>query len=249
MLLMERLYSGFNQETHIAAEELKPVLGHEVIVGVDFGRARPAAVFMQVINNRIFIQYEFRQYGMSSTTFAPMLKRFMEEKYPPDYDPVQRQAIPRKYRMFGDPKGADRGQADERTAYDVFRENGLKVLPAPGIKDNSPITRIAAVDDVLNGAGAMHNGLPRFVLSPANCPTLKAAMCGRYRIRKDFNGDPAPIKDEFSDVADALQYAFLGLGEGRRMVGLEPLTDLRPVMVYRGAGQRANRLGSRRVGI
>jgi hypothetical protein len=241
------VFTGFNQDTHIAGAELVPVPGAEVIVGVDFGRNRPAAVFMQVINNRIFIQHEFRAYGQSASVFAPALKRFMEEKYPGEYDPVRKQVIPRKYRMYGDPKGADKSQTDGRTPYEIFDANGLKALPAPGIRTNSPVTRIAAVDDVLNGSGAMYNGLPRFVLSPVNCPTLKAAMCGRYRIKKDSNGDPEPVKDEFSDVADALQYAFLGLGEGRRMIGLEPLHDLRPVMVYRGSGRRSSRLGARRV--
>ena len=242
------VFSGFNQDTHIAGAELKPVAGAEVIVGVDFGRARPAAVFLQVINNRIFIQHEFRQYGMSATVFAPLLKRFMEDKYPGEWDSVRHRAVPRPYRMYGDPKGQDHSQTDGRSPFEIFAECGLKVVPAPGVRGNSPVTRIAAVDYVLNGAGAMHNGLPRFVLSPVNCPTLKAAMCGRYRIRKDSNGDPEPIKDPFSDVADALQYAFLGLGEGRRMVGLEAIGELRPVMVYRGAGRRANRLGCRRVG-
>jgi hypothetical protein len=242
------VYTGFNQDTHIAGAELEPIPGHEVIVGVDFGRARPCAVFMQVTNNRIFIQHEFRMYGASATVFAPALKRFMEERYPGAYDPVRRRLIPRPYRMYGDPKGADKSQSDGRAPFEIFEECGLKVFPAPGTKNNSPVIRIAAVDYVLNGAGAMFNGLPRFVLSPVNCPTLKAAMCGRYRIRKDSNGDPEPIKDEFSDVAECVQYAFLGLGEGRSMIGLDPIEQLRPVMVFRGAGLRSHRLGARRVG-
>lgn len=200
------VWSAYNPDTHISALPLEPIQGHEVIIGMDFGR-RPSAVFMQNINDRIFIQYEFRRYNMGAATFAPLFKRFLERTYPGF-----------RYRIYGDPKGQDKGQADERTAYDIFASHGIKVHPAPGLKNNALQTRLEAVASVLN---ELHNGLPRFLLSPQNCPTLKAAMAGRYHIRKVALGDPEPVKDKYSDVADCLQYAFLGMGEGRRMVGLD----------------------------
>ena len=197
------VWTSFNPDTHIAAEPLYPVKGHEVIIGMDFGR-RPCAVFMQVVNNRVLIQYELRAYGASAVTFAPIFKRFLETHYPGF-----------AYRIYGDPKGQDKGQADDRTAYEVFAANGITVTPAP-VKNNHLATRLAAVDSLLN---SMHHGAPRFLLSPTGCPTLKAAMSGRYHIRKGALGDPEPVKDKYSDVADCVQYGALGMGEGRAMTG------------------------------
>jgi len=230
------VFKNFNSDTHIAAETLEVVPGHDVIVGLDFGRARPAAICMQVIDGRIFIQHEFRRYGVSATGFAPEFKRFLEKTY-----------AGCRYRIFGDPKGQDRGQADERTSYDVFKYNGLLVSPAP-VKNNAMATRIMAVESVLGGPlDGLVRGLPRFNLSPTGCQTLKAAMSGRYRIKKNALGEPEPIKDKYSDICDALQYAFLGMGEGRAMVGLDAIVNVRPIKTSGYGGTRWN-LGGRKVG-
>ena len=197
------VWTSFNADTHVAAEPLSPVKGHEVIIGMDFGR-RPCALFMQNINNRVLVQLELRAYGASAITFAPIFKRFLEKHYP-GYT----------YRIYGDPKGQDKGQADDRTAYEVFAANGIIVTPAP-VKNNHVETRLTAVDSLLN---TMHHGAPRFLMSPTGCPTLKAAMSGRYHVRKGALGDPEPVKDKFSDIADCLQYGALGMGEGRAMTG------------------------------
>jgi len=224
------VFKGFNPDTHISPEILKPVRDHEVVIGVDFGFGRPAAVCGQVIDGRIYIQYEFRRYNTSAAGFAPEFKRFLERTY-----------AGHRFRIWGDPKGQDRGQADGRTSYDVFDFNGLPVTAAP-VKMNAWETRVAVVEFVLNdGTG----GFPRFQLSPGNCPTLKAAMCGRYHIKKNQAGDPKPFKDKFSDIADALQYLLLGIGEGRTMIGLEAATR---AVVARTTHQPGRwRLGARKV--
>jgi hypothetical protein len=227
------VFKNFNPDTHIASEALEVVEGHDVIVGLDFGHSRPAALCVQVIDGRIFIQYEFRRYGMSAVQFAPQLKRFLEDKYRGC-----------RAKFFGDPKGADRGQATDRTAYDIFKHNGMIVIPACD-KQNRLGPRIAAVESVL---GQLENGLPRFVLSPVNCPTFKAAMCGRYHTKKNALGDPEPVKDKYSDIADCGQYIFLGIGEGRAMIGLDGIDRMRPVMTSPGFGGGKFHLGGRKVG-
>lgn len=194
----------FRDDTHVSKRPLEPVAGHAVIVSLDFGR-RPCALFGQEIGNRIFWQFEVRAYGESATTFAPKVKRFLEQTYPHF-----------SARFTGDPKGADKGQADERTAYDVFASYGMKIVPAP-VKNNHLQTRLMAVEHALN---SMWMGLPRVQLSP-RCYTLKLAMAGRYRVKKAGLGDPEPIKDKWSDIADCAQYFCLFIGEGRRMVGID----------------------------
>jgi hypothetical protein len=207
----------FRADTHVALSALQPVQGYDVVVGLDFGR-RPAAVFMQAINNRVYVQYELQGFNMGATVFAPMVKRFLAEHYP-DY----------QVRAYGDPKGQDKGQTDERTAYEVFEANGIHVVPPPGLKMNMIATRVDAVASLLN---EMYDGRPRFVLSPA-CRSLKVGMSGRYCNERDEKGELSPKKDRYSDLADALQYGSLGLGEGRRMIGHKPLADMRPVQWHK----------------
>jgi hypothetical protein len=63
----------------------------------------------------------------------------------------------------------------------------------------------------------------------------RARPFGQVRAEKLGAGKAVPIKDKYSDVADTLQYLCLFLGEGRRMIGLTPVLELRPakIMKYR----------------
>lgn len=201
----EPVWPMFNADSHVASEELRYVPGHRVVVGLDFGR-RPTAVMMQQIGGRIFIQREFRMYGASAATFAPALKRVLEQYYGGA-----------TIEFWGDPKGQDKGQAVDTSAFDIMRAHGMPVRPAP-VKNNNIDTRLSAVETVLNEATG---GQMRYVLCPKNCPTLKQAMMGKYVIKKTKEGDADPFKDKYSDVADAQGYAFLGMGEGRKMIGIE----------------------------
>ena len=196
---------SFNSEFHIAGQELKYVPGHKVVVGLDFGR-RPTATFMQEINGRIFTIGEFRMYNASAATFAPGLKRHMERNFPGA-----------ECEFWGDPKGQDKGQATDTTPYDVMRAHGMNVKAAP-VKNNNIEVRIAVWDTVLNEAPG---GQARILICPRRCPTLKAALMGKYVMKKRPDGDPEPLKDKYSDVVDAAGYALLGMGEGRAMIGLK----------------------------
>jgi hypothetical protein len=203
----------FRSETHIAREPLRPVPGSEVIVGVDFGRTA-GAVFAQPIGNRVFVQHELVWQNLSTTESAPRVKRFLAEHYP--NCPV---------RGYGDPKGQDKGVNDGRTGYEIYEASGVKLSVPPGLKQNMIATRVDAVAALLN---EMEGGQPRFLLSPL-CRTLKVAMAGRYHNERDEAGELKPSKDRYSHIADALQYACIGMGEGRRMIGLKPIGNIHPV--------------------
>jgi hypothetical protein len=151
--------------------------------------------------------------------FAPKVKRFLTANYPGF-----------TFRAYGDPKGQDKGQTDDRTAYDIFRANGIPVSAPPGLKQNMISTRVDAVSSVLN---EMSDARPRFVLSPL-CRTLKVGMAGRYHNERDDQGELKPSKDRYSHPCDALQYGILGLGEGRKMIGLTPGSEMKPVQVHFG---------------
>ena len=213
------VWPQFSVESHMAREALRPVQGHEVVVGLDFGR-QPAAIFMQAVNNRVLVQYELLGSNEGAVTFAPKVKRFLDTHYP-DFE----------FRLVGDPKGQDKTQNDERTAYEIFAavfERAGVVQAAPNLKQNMIATRVDAVTAVLT---EMYDGRPRSVVSPL-CRTLKVAMAGRYHLVKEEDGELKPKKDRYSNPADALQYGVLGLGEGRKMTGRPPLGSQKPVQTW-----------------
>jgi hypothetical protein len=197
----------FRREFHVARDPLRPVEGHDVIVALDFGRVFPAALFAQEVNQRIFIQYEILGFNEPASMFAPRVQRFLTQHYP-------QFAV----RFVGDPKGADRGQQTDTSSYDIFKSHGMPVSPAP-IKQNKIEERTEAVAYILNDNPRGHN---RLVISPL-CRTLIVGMAGRYHLVREEDGELRPKKDKYSNLCDALQYLCLGLGEGRRMVGLKPI--------------------------
>jgi len=110
----------------------------------------------------------------------------------------------------------------------VFRANGMPVTPAP-VKANDVSQRVEAVAFALNDNPS---GVNRRVFSPL-CRTLIVGMAGRYHLVREEDGELRPKKDKYSNLCDCLQYGCISLGEGRRMAGLTPATELRAVQTYR----------------
>jgi len=210
----------FKVETHVATEVLHANPHYDIDVGLDFGR-QPAAIFGQGINQCVLILQELLGQNEGAVTFAPKVRRFIAQRFP-DH-PISR------FKFWGDPKGQDKTQTDDRTAYEVFEANGMKVRVPPGLIGNSITTRVDAVATPLN---EMYDGRPRFQLSPV-CRTLKVAMAGRYHNTKDETGELRPCKDRYSNPADALQYVCLGMGEGRRMTGRPPIGETKAARVHK----------------
>jgi hypothetical protein len=157
-------------------------------------------------------------FNEGATIFAPKVRRFLAQHYGEGYS----------FRCVGDPKGRDKGQATEQSAYDVFRFNGMPVTPAP-VPANDISTRIEAVAYALNDNPS---GINRLLISPL-CRTLIVGMAGRYHLVREEDGELRPKKDKYSNLCDCLQYGCLALGEGRRMTGLTPLRELRGVQTIR----------------
>jgi hypothetical protein len=176
------VYPEFNADVHVASEALRPIQTAPLTVGLDFGR-QPAMIAMQAANNRVYVQYEMLGHNEGAVTFAPKVRRFLAEKYPA--------FSLNEINFWGDPKGQDKGQADERTAYDIFEANGMKVRPPPGLLNNMIETRVSAVTSLHN---ELHDGRPRYILSPM-CRTLKVAKAGRYHLVKEDDGILRPKKD------------------------------------------------------
>ncbi len=212
------VWEQFNDDSHVSKTALEPIPGWPVYVGLDFGR-NPAMVAGQIVNGRWRIFAEATARGAGASLFAPVVQGVLTRRLGQWY-PAGGERISGGYEVyfFGDPKGDDGTQADETTAYDVFRNHGMPVRAAP-VKNNHIQTRIEAVEYAMI---TMVNGLPRFLVCGVNCRTLKVACAGGYhfrRIKGTSRHEDKPFKDRYSDIADACQYMVLGAGEGRAAVG------------------------------
>lgn len=84
---------------------------------------------------------------------------------------------------------------------------GMSVRPAPS---NDPGVRRAAVDQVMNKLAGP--GIPAFICSAPHTQQLMKALAGMYHYEKVKGGyRETPKKNSYSHIADALQYAVLGL--------------------------------------
>jgi len=215
------VFPQFRVERHVSREPLRPVSGHKVIVGLDFGR-NPAAVFGQTLNGRALIQHELQAFDVSTQTFAPMVKNEMARVFP--------NHRPEDFLFFGDPKGRDKGQQSELSSYEIFRAHGITVRPAP-VKQNSIPERLRAVDNLLERAPG---GVEALVVS-STCRRLKACLAGKYVIEKKPDASSRePKKDQWADLPDALQYWVLGSGEGYTMAGRAAPDRDRPMVSKAG---------------
>lgn len=216
------VWPQFNAETHVAKTELKPHPGYPVLVGLDFGRS-PAAIFAQLIDSRWYILDECLAFDVDSVAFVPLVKKKLATRFA-GYD----------FKAYGDPKGMDKTQNSTKTSYEIFESFGVPVQ-AVFCNDNDLELRLGAVSHVLNG---MHNGAPRMLLCPTHCRTLKVAMAGKYHYRKLKTAkggyEEKPLKDRYSNPADALQYLVLGEGEGDSLRGRSQQGRKAPVQTRKG---------------
>lgn len=193
------VYPDFSEHDHIAPHDIPPMPGATIMVGLDFGR-EPSAVFGQCINDRWTALSELPGDNESAEKFAPRVKRHLAQKYP-GY----------KVEFWGDPRGADRGQNVETTAYDIFLAHGMRVLPAT--TDNNPEMRRSAVGAVLNRRNALQ-------ISPS-CMTLKVGLAGGYhypKIKGTGMFSERPRKNFYSHTCEAFENMILGGGEGEALV-------------------------------
>lgn len=190
---------------NIHCQPCQPIHKTPIIIGVDFGLT-PAAVFAQRdVMGRWNILSELVATDMGAVRFAELLGAEMRGKYEGfEFD------------VIGDPAGDNRAQTDETTPMMILRAAGIPVRPAP---TNDPVQRIEAVSVALN---RLIDGRPGFTIDPS-CRVLRKGMIGAYAYRRiQVSGTEKyadrPDKNQYSHVADALQYAMIGAGEGRALI-------------------------------
>ena len=188
------VFRAFNRDLHVAKEELKPLGGSTLVIGVDAGLTPAAVITQSTYDSRVTVLDEVVSFDMGALRFCrEKLKPLLAQKYPG-----------RPTTVIIDPAAFQRAQTDERSVADIFKAEGFTVRPA---KTNSISARISAVDSFLT---RNVDSKAAMLVSPT-CDMLIAALRSKYRYKYNTKGekDEKPEKNDWSHVSDALQYACL----------------------------------------
>lgn len=204
------IYPEYSDAIHTSEETLEPSESHPLYVGLDFGLT-PAAVIGQLTSTRWLILDELITDDiMGASRFGAQLRELLASKY-------------RGFqaRIWGDPAGAQRAQTDEMTPFAILRNLGISAEPAP---TNDFEIRREAVARRLSALSI--DGRPQVLISPS-CIKLRKALSGGYNYRRiaiagENRYRDKPDKGPLSHVAEAMQYLFVGAGEGYSVIRYEP---------------------------
>lgn len=190
------VFRSFDSAFHVAKGPLSPILNgmRPLLIGMDFG-LNPSATLAQLdAMGRLLVYRSLTADGMGLLRFVRnVLKPELAQTFPGA--PVL---------VIGDPAGTARAQTDERTVYDVLKQEGIRAQAA---STNSIVARITAVEQFLNRQVDSGAGL----LIDPQCRPLINALRGGYRYKLKTNGEyeDSPEKNIHSHIADSFQYLCL----------------------------------------
>lgn len=184
---------SFKRHWHVV-DEVEPVSGWPLLVGLDFGRDPCAIICQPDHRGRLLVLEEViaEDIGLELQLQRAIKPALMQERY-----------MGKGVYIVGDPAGRQRSTLYEETSFDLIKRNGLNAYPAP---TNDVDKRLNAVESWLLGS---RDGGPAVLIDAERCPKLVRALAGGYRYGRTKGGQrkPSPDKNEYSHIMDAFQYA------------------------------------------
>lgn len=212
------VFRAFNRDIHVAKSPLiipgPNANPNPLIVGFDCGLNPTATITQLDYRGRLLVYRAITSEGMGAL-------RFVREKLKPL---LANTFMGLDVLVCADPAGQQRVQTDEKTVFDVLKNEGFVVRPAI---TNSIVARIAAVDSYMTRTV---DGAAALLIDPS-CGDLIRAISARYRYKIKQNGEveDKPEKNHpWSDLADSLQYACL-YADGGQMLGRKMTVKRREV--------------------
>jgi hypothetical protein len=204
------VHPDYVERLHCSFAELKVLRGIPLYVGMDFGLTPAGVIAQRTANGRWRVLEEITTIRMGAINFAKELKRrLMQERY----------AGLEIAAMTGDPAGGSGlGDDEDKTIFTVLKANDIDAKPA---HTNDFTVRSQAVDSLLVN---LIDGEAALQIDGARCPKLRKALGGKYQFKRlqvagDARFQSKPDKNEWSHVAEALQYLVIGGGEGKKVLG------------------------------
>ena len=228
------VYPEYNDTLH--CRDLRTVQGAPLVVSLDFGLTPAAAITQTDARGRFFVLSECVSEDMDIREFLEfVLIPHLQSDYSEHWDKRDRMI-----KFVGDPAGAQRSQTDSRSCFDEFRLKGLRIQPA---KSNAWLPRRGAVAWYLN---KLSGGGPAFMIDP-RCDVLRKGFNGGYKYhRLQVSGEARytdePVKNRYSHIHDALQYAAMETG-GVQAVRKEGQAPTRVLPVFRPIDPSMGALG------
>jgi len=208
----ESVYADYVDALHcpvsVRDQYLPIVHGSMYFGGWDCGQTlSPAFVLLQVTPRpfQVHALLEVVSNGaMAMETFAPLVQQVLMRWHPGLWSEVSH---------HGDATVTQRNGSNGDSASDVAVRHGVVIRP----ETNVWAPRMSAVTWLLTRS--LGEDAPGFFLSGRGCPVLRTGFQGAYRFRphaasqRDGAGTilQMPVKDEYSHVQDALQYAALAV--------------------------------------
>jgi hypothetical protein len=179
-----------------------------IYVGIDFGLTPAAAIGVLTPTGQIQLIDELTTFNMGAVAFGQLLHRKLAS---PRYSDCS-------IEIFGDPAGEQRAQTDEQTPYDILRQQGIDAYPT---YTNDVRIRREVVAGLLTRLEM--TGQPALIIGPG-APMCRKAMSGGYKYKRVQVGGDAkfiekPDKNQYSHIADAIQYLCLGAVGDSAVIG------------------------------
>lgn len=189
------VYKDYQDLEHHVDTEMKPLRGVPVVIGMDQGLT-PSCVFTQQAPDGAVLVFD------EICTDNCSLKEFCEDYLWPKIT-TEYPYIINNFTVVCDPATSQRSMNDAKSGMEVLRSCNL---PTKLARTNNWTPRFEAVSQFLRLRG-------KFKLGP-KCQTLRKGFVSEYKYAetKTINGvmyKESPVKNEYSHVHDALQYAMM----------------------------------------